>query len=176
MKRFQRRLLYKYYKFSLLWYIFKKDHDWDYAYLLELIDKKLTNLALVIRKEEITAEDKKIAHEIWEARKILRKALYYDYDEECDKNCHLLMLEKFGYSVDFEINVEDHTCVFKYYPIFYQDGYCARIDIIPSDFDKAKEYHNSLFLLSRQKAFVNKKSDLKKFFDYLVEHIWEWAD
>lgn len=176
MTRFRRRLLYKYYKLSLLLYIFKKDYDWDYAYLLKLIYKKLTNLALVIRKEEITMADKKIAHQIWEARKILKKVLYYDYEAEQDINLNCLMMKKYGYTIDFSMNIVDHTADFKYFPCYYINGCLVVVNDKPLNFDEAKNYWQSC---SRQyciNAFENKKQDLRDFFDYIVEHIWEWAD
>lgn len=176
LTKYRRRFLYKYYKASLLWYIFKKDHDYDYQYLLELIYKKLTNMALVIRKEEITMSDKKIAHQIWTARKILKKVLYYDYelDEEKDVNCS--MMKKYGYTIDFSMNVENHTVDFKYFPVYYINDCLVALNEKPANFNEAKEHFDHLTKVSCTSSFTKKKADLQNFFDYLVENIWEWAD
>ena len=176
LAKYRRRFLYKYYKLSILYYIFKKDHDWDYAYLLELICKKLTNMALVIRKEEITMSDKKIAHQIWTARKILKKVLYYDYEADQERNLNCLMMKKYGYTIDFSMNVENHTADFKYFPVYYINDCIVVVDDKPSNFNEAKEYWQSSSRQYYINAFENKKQDLRNFFDYLVEHIWEWAD
>jgi len=176
LSKYRRRFLYKYYKASLLWYIFKKDHDYDYAYFLELIYRKLTNIALVIRKEDITMSDKKIAHQIWEARKILKKVLYYDYEADQERNLNCLMMKKYGYTIDFSMNIENHTADFKYFPVYYINDCLIEAANKPLNFDEAKEYWQSCSRQYAMNAFENKKQDLRDFFDCVVEHIWEWAD
>ena len=182
LSKYRRRLLYKYYKLSLIRYIFQKDHDWDYQYLLELIYKKLTNIALVIRKEEITMEDKTIAHQIWEARKILKKVLNFDYEEEQEKTVDCEMMKKYGYTIDFDTTFAGNRLDFNYFPVYYINGchitvaHDFEVDKKLTNFNEAKEYFDDLTRKSYELAFNDKKQDLQKFFNYVVEHIWEWAD
>ena len=179
LTKLRRRFLYKHYKFSLIKYILKFDHDWDYAYFLELIYKKLTNMALVIRKEEITMADKKIAHQIWTARKILKKVLYYDYDEEQEIVVKNKLIKKYRYYIDYETNIgANHRLDFNYFPAFeFKNSVCTITGLANvGGFDKALEEYHLLTRESYTLSFEEKKKDLKLFFDCLVEHIWGWAD
>jgi len=62
-----------YYKQKMIDYIQNKDHDWDYGYLLEMIEMKLTSMGMTMWNGSYT-ESRKTAHTIWYSRFLLRKA------------------------------------------------------------------------------------------------------
>lgn len=176
LSKYRRRFLYKYYKFQLIKYIIKYDHDWDYYYLLKLIYEKLTNIALVIRKEEITMSDKQIAHEMWTARKLLKKVLNFDYEEKYYDMYNKKIEKEFGYQIYFDAEIHDHTLHTRHLPL-YDTGLMKYTDVIlPDSFSKAEKRYEEYVKLYHTDAFNEQKNDLKKFFEYIIEHIWEWAD
>jgi len=183
MKRFQRRLLYKYYKFKLLYYVFKKDHDYDFHYLMLLIYQKLTNMALVIRKEEITCGDKKIAHEIWTARKILKRVVDDNYGDKRREFIHRKMVEKFGYYIQSKARFTDDGGKYKlmkwdYLPVYTHFGIDLVVDDSankPANIEEAIKWYN-FFQKFEWSAYKDAEKDFTLFCQYLAKHIWNWSD
>lgn len=131
------------------------DFNFDYYYLLKLMDFKLKKMESVLEKHD--GDNKISAQEIRDALKILDRILKDGYESEIMKDHD----EKWG-----EIEMEFHPT---------EDGYSTleinRKNVLSKE---DKEIEIAEFMARMDQADQNKKQDIKKFFQILSDKIQGW--
>jgi len=182
---------YKKYNRQLAKYILTKDANFDYEYLLSLLDKKLTLMGKCIFEDDFILEKKKVVHSIWYARFLLRKINDNFLEKRIDfinKRAYV----KYGLYLKDQFNfLLGKACSHKCSNCTYNElcntsrlltvYYAVNKDETAIEVDDTKMLQVYDFYKNIAENFVanyEKDSDryLKKFFDYVKENIYSWWD
>ena len=153
-KKYQQRRLKKYLHFL------KKNPDWDYSAIIDLLRFKLKMVRTCIsRNKNIVKEEiELISLQIKEVENFLQRVLDDNYYSE-----NLVEYEKRYGKVEYKL-------------VKIQETKTRRLEVIYHVADdlkaEAEEEHTKLILISDEEQ----KADLKKAFDLMVENIWNWWD
>lgn len=144
------------------WFMFLKDDcDWDYGDILKVFQYKLERVAKCISTNNIIIkkEANKVAKEIRSVTKILDRVMADNYHDKYEKE----LRKKYGKTKhDMTEKLPNGDTVWK----IYREK-------------ETKENEAEISAACREaylKADEDKKADLKKAFDIMVEKLWGWWD
>lgn len=138
----------------------KNDFDWDYVYILRLLQYKLSRTRKCVVLNNIVPTAGKIAKQIHQVEKLLDRVVANRYDDQVFKAFH----EKYGHA---KMTILTHDKTVKAVPVTYR--YPKET---PRNSIKIRQEAIKLY----KKADKMKVNDLKKAFDLMIKNIWGWWD
>lgn len=139
----------------------RKNYDWDYIYIVDLLRFKIKSVRKYIKKHNIIEQNDldKIVLQMKEAEQLLQRVISYDYHADLEKE----FIVKFGGKIKHKFKyLKKHT-------LTLESDYSQ---INQNRMEEAKEE----YLKMGGKEFELRKNDLKKAFEIITENIWEWWD
>lgn len=138
----------------------KTDEDWDWAYILRLLQYKLERSRKCILSNEIVENAPQIAAQIREVEILLERVIENNYYEEISTDFH----KKYGEleMIEDRANAAQHSV-----PVHFR-------------FERETEEHSAEIRSEHYRllelADQQQRDDLKKAFDLMTENIWGWWD
>lgn len=154
-KKLEKKRLKKYKKFL------KDNHDWDYAYIIDLLRFKIKMTRKQILKNDSIEEEtmKEIVDQMKETETLLNRVISNEHFEQLEQE----FKEKFGGKVKTKMKFTKKN------QVKFKDNFSK---INEDMIEEAKEE----FLKLHDKEDELKKEDLKKAFEIMSENIWNWWD
>lgn len=138
----------------------KKQHDFDYGYMLELINFKLKMMRKCITDNDLIVDAGKVAGQICDVEKILKRVIANEYDEVQIEKIN----KKFGIT---ETN----------FNWFDNDKNTKRLSIEHVGLkEEDNEEYSKAFGKAYKRAHKNRVKDLKTAFNLIAENCWGWWD
>ncbi len=125
--------------------------DSDFEYLFHIISYQLERMRKYFEKNKNTSQNKETAKQILSAEKLLKRIL--NPDNVSDYNASYRKLDK------------------KYGKLIIKNGVVVRLKQIKNQ----EEYRNEMFNANLDRCQA-KRDDLKKAFDIISSHVWNWWD
>lgn len=143
--------------------ILKSDEDYDYYFILRILQYKLSRTRRCILENNIIADSKKVGREIREVEKLLEKVLKDKYDDDALKP----LIAKYG----------PRRLRFKSIPIPGKNLSECKVSSAWDKLPTAQKNRAHRELRSAwQKANTRRLNDLRKAFDLIHKNIWGWWD
>lgn len=140
--------------------LLRDDFDWDYAYILKLLQYKLSRTRRCIVANNIVVSAKKIGNQIQKVENLLGRVLNDCYYEEISRSFH----KKYGRSRLIKLPREKGA-----------RGVPVVIRYPKKTPQNSRQIHRAAMKLFK-KAERMKSNDLKKAFDLMRKDIWGWWD
>lgn len=138
----------------------KKQHDFDYGYMLELINFKLKMMRKCITDNDLIVEAGKVSKQIREVEKILKRVIADEYNEVQIEKIN----KKFGIT-ETNFNWLDND----------KNTKNLGIEYVGLKEEDKEEYSRDLGK-AYKRAHKNRVKDLKTAFNLIAEKCWEWWD
>ncbi len=161
---FQRYVNWQMIKFFLL-----ENREWDWTYLLKVMEKKFTYMGLYFAKRGVSEENKKKAHACWELRKAVKDINNYEDNAYIKKT--KLFIERYGFEYTLKMKSEKIT------EGSHKGMYtCDFTTIYPIDFpeekkEEAEEYYHSINLSDGM--YKEALDRFTKLMTHHLEHLWD---
>jgi hypothetical protein len=154
-KKRDKKRLKKYSKFL------RKNYDWDYNYIIDLLRYKIKRVRKYIRKHDIIEKQTldEIVSQMTETEQLLERVVSYDYGSDLERE----FIEKFGGKIRYNTKFK------KNHVLEIERDYS---EINENQIEEAKKEFEQM----HEREFELRKADLKKAFDLMTENIWGWWD
>jgi len=154
-KKRDKKRLKKYSKFL------RKNYDWDYNYIIDLLRYKIKRVRKYIKKHDIIEKQTldEIVSQMTETEQLLERVVSYDYGSDLERE----FIEKFGGKIRYNTKFK------KNHVLEIERDYS---EINENQMEEAKKEFEQM----REREFELRKADLKKAFDLMTENIWSWWD
>jgi len=140
------------------------DEDWDYYFILKILTYKLKRTRECIVKNNLIEDAEKISNQILQAEQLFTNVMEDKYDEK--------------YITEF--NNKYGKCIFKKIPSkCNKTGKILSYEIKITHEHETPKNSNKIHkesLRNYEKAQKEKSNDLKKAFDIMHKHMFEWWD
>ena len=139
----------------------RKNYDWDYIYIIDLLRYKIKRVRKYIKKHDIIERQTldKIVSQMTETEKLLERIISNDYIADIEKE----FIEKFGGKIRLKTKFK------KNHVLDIEHDYS---EINENQIEEAKKEFEQIL----DREFELKKADLKKAFELMTENIWGWWD
>lgn len=154
-KKRDKKRLKKYSKFL------RKNYDWDYNYIIDLLRYKIKRVRKYIKKHDIIEKQTldEIVSQMTETEQLLERVVSYDYGSDLERE----FIEKFGGKIRYNTKFK------KNHVLEIERDYS---EINENQIEEAKKEFEQM----HEREFELRKADLKKAFDLMTENIWSWWD
>jgi len=150
---------------NLVWFILKRNREWDYGYFIEFQILKLTSMGLYFRKYSFIIEDRKsIVRSIWKARKHLKN--YINSSEILGLKAEKEILKKIGKPYNIIVNTKKEPESIK--TIISVENYSVEEEEI------AQSIYKSIAGIEVESEY--QEVELISAFDIIKENIKNWWD
>jgi len=139
----------------------KENYDWDYIHIIELLRFKIKRVRKYIKNNNIIEQQKldEIVGKMKETENLLERVISYDYKDDLKNE----FIQKFGGEIKFKLKfTKNHKLKTKK---DYSEIKGDQMEEANIEYDKRSD-----------KEFELMKADLKKAFEIMTEHIWDWWD
>jgi hypothetical protein len=139
----------------------RKNYDWDYNYIIDLLRYKIKRVRKYIRKHDIIEKQTldEIVSQMTETEQLLERVVSYDYGSDLERE----FIEKFGGKIRYNTKFK------KNHVLEIERDYS---EINENQIEEAKKEFEQM----HEREFELRKADLKKAFDLMTENIWGWWD
>jgi len=140
---------------------FRKNYDWDYNYIIDLLRYKIKRVRKYIKKHDIIEKQTldEIVSQMTETEQLLERVVSYDYGSDLERE----FIEKFGGKIRYNTKFK------KNHVLEIERDYS---EINENQIEEAKKEFEQM----HEREFELRKADLKKAFDLMTENIWSWWD
>ena len=154
-KKLDKKRLKKYSKFL------RKNYEWDYTYIIDLLRYKIKRVRKYIKKHDIIERQSldKIVSQMTETEQLLERVVSYDYSADLERE----FIEKFGGKIRYKTKFK------KNHVLEIEHDYS---EINENQIEEAKKEFAQIL----DREFELRKADLKKAFELMTENIWGWWD
>jgi len=154
-KKKDKKRLKKYSKFL------RKNYDWDYNYIIDLLRYKIKRVRKYIKNHDIIERQTldKIVSQMTENEQLLERVVSYDYGADLERE----FIAKFGGKIRYKTKFK------KNHVLEIEHDYS---EINENQIEEEKKEFEQIF----DREFELRKADLKKAFELMTENIWGWWD
>jgi len=153
--------------FRYLQYFIFRNREYDYNFLLEIIEKKLTTMGMYFARHGIAVfeERKEIVKGIWQARRYLRNSIHGD--EILGKKADNAIFNKYNRHYELKIINQNERIGTDSIEIVVSG-------FLPEEQHEVKQLYESIG--GAEIVSEYQRSELEKAFDIIAENIFGWWD